>query len=267
MHMNKNIVASKNATNDFMIHPDRERLRLRPLKAWRHYRNLVADKEDTEQVFHIVEALTGRALVKDFERFLATSDGQTRLQERAYLPPMLDDHDRLRQLPKNTVGAAYLEFMESQGLTAEGLVMEFEKFAEKNKSYDDQIEWYANRRRDTHDLLHILTGYSRDALGEICVLAFTHGQSPNLGVAFIAHMGVWEVKRFSPKGAPVFKAMRQGLKNGKLAKCIMSEDISALLAEPLDTARDRLGIRPATYYGEIHEMFAQAGMDPYAALT
>ena len=38
-------------------HPDRPGSEFRPLKAWQHFKQLMADKEDTEQVFHIIGAL------------------------------------------------------------------------------------------------------------------------------------------------------------------------------------------------------------------
>ena len=44
--------------------------RIRPIKAYKHFRKLIADKEDTTQVFNIVEALDGNNLVKDFKRFM-----------------------------------------------------------------------------------------------------------------------------------------------------------------------------------------------------
>ena len=40
-----------------LIHPDRTDTGFRPLKALHHFRKLIADKEDTEQVFHILDAL------------------------------------------------------------------------------------------------------------------------------------------------------------------------------------------------------------------
>lgn len=43
-----------------LVSPNRKTSGMRPFKAWRHFRNLVADKEDTAQVFHIIEALKGR---------------------------------------------------------------------------------------------------------------------------------------------------------------------------------------------------------------
>src|SRR3546814_1330225 len=77
--------------------------------------------------------------------------------------------------------------MRREGLSAAGLVAESDKMG--RQQFDDQVQWYSNRLRDTHDLFHILTGYGRDALGEQCVLGFTYGQTGNYGNAFIAYAG------------------------------------------------------------------------------
>src|SRR3546814_16494227 len=94
-----------------------------------------------------------------------------------YLPALLDDHDALRRLPEGSVGRVYVDFMEREGLTAQGLVDESLKFRRGKPSHDDMLELYGNRLRATHDLFHILTGYGRDALGEQCVLAFSYSQT------------------------------------------------------------------------------------------
>ena len=44
-------------------HPDRKHAGFQPFKAWRHFRKLTENKEDTEQVFHIIEALKSRKVV------------------------------------------------------------------------------------------------------------------------------------------------------------------------------------------------------------
>jgi len=66
--------------------------RIRPLKAYKHFRNLIKDKEDTTQVFSIIEALDGSNIEKDFARFMKTAEGQARFAERKNLVPLLDDH-------------------------------------------------------------------------------------------------------------------------------------------------------------------------------
>ena len=58
------------------VHPDRRPAKFRPLKAWNHMKRLIADKEDTEQVFHIIEALNGRSFEKNFHAFVESPKGQ-----------------------------------------------------------------------------------------------------------------------------------------------------------------------------------------------
>lgn len=242
-------------------HPERTVPRFRPFKAMSHFKNLIANKEDTSQVFYIIESLNGKSLYRDFDKFKKTKQGQARIAEGKYLPPLLDDHETLKKLPANSVGAAYVNFMEREGLSAAGLVEEYETFSKHVTEYGDQIEWYGNRLRDTHDLMHILTGYGRDALGEASVLAFSYSQNRSPGAIFIAYMAGREIAKGAPKGAPVLKSVRQGQRNGKLAMKLAEQDIMELLKEPLDTARKRLGIKPATHYERVHAMFKDVGLD------
>jgi len=248
-------------------HPDRIRPRFRPFKALRHFRNLIADKEDTEQVFHIFEALPRSNFVRDAKTFVESDQGKALMQSENYLPTTLDDHDRLKQLPANSVGRAYVKFMESEGLTAQGLVDEYDKFRNKTQQFDDQIEWYGNRQRDTHDLFHVLTGYGRDPLGEQCVLAFTYGQNRNLGNIFIAYAGAFELSRRVKSDAPIFAATVEGQRRGKRAGKIADQNIMELLAEPLDAARERLNIGKPTQYDRAHEIYRSIGIDPYDFLA
>lgn len=259
-------------TQEPLFNADRKALRIRPLKAFRHFRNLMANKEDTEQVFHIIAALNGKALMRDFTRFLKTSKGQARFQERRYLPPILDDHARWKALPEGTVGRAYVEFMEREGLTAQGLVDEYASFGKNLEDgqidgFDEPIDWYGNRLRDTHDLCHIMTGYGRDALGEACVLGFSFSQNRGLGALFISHMAGREITKYAPKNAPIMAAVKQGRAIGKAAQKLVAEDILALMEEPLDAARARLGFIAPTEYVAVHQTLRNNGMDPMDMLA
>ncbi|PAL20412.1 Coq4 family protein [Sphingopyxis sp. GW247-27LB] len=249
-----------------LSHPDRTDAGFRPLKALHHFRKLIADKEDTEQVFHIIDALRDKRFGRSVEKFFATTEGKKILAERPYLPAMLDDHDALRRLPEGSVGRVYVDFMEREGLTAQGLVDESLKFRRDKPSYDDMLELYGNRLRDTHDLFHILTGYGRDALGEQCVLAFSYSQTPSWGTLFIAWAGAREIRKGFGRRYPIYAAVREGQRIGRAAQQIAHQDIRALLAEPLDAARARLGIAEPTVYKQVHAMMRAEGIDPYDLL-
>ncbi len=248
-------------------HPDRPVTEFRPLKAWHHFRKLIADKEDTEQVFHIIAALRGRKFKQIARKFWQTPKGKDMLESNMRLVDLLDDHDNIKKLPQGTVGRAYVDFMEREGLSAAGLEAEYARFQDAGTSYDDVLDRYGDRLRDTHDMLHILTGYGRDALGEQCVLAFTYAQNRNLGVGFIAYAGGLELKYRVAKSAPIMKAVHEGYRIGNAAMNIVHEDIAALLREPLTDARRRLGIAEPVTYRAAHEAMRSEGIDPYNLLA
>ena len=243
-------------------HPDRTDGGFRPLKAWGHFQKLIANKEDTEQVFHIIEALRDGRFARRAQRFFATPFGQSTLDDGQNLVALLDDHASLRSFEPGTVGHAYLTFMEREGLTAQGLVDEYAGFRRGQPRYDDLLERYANRLRDTHDLHHILTGYGRDALGEACVLAFSERHTPSWGTLFIAWAGGAQIRKHVPRAANIFGCIREARRMGKAAGNIAHQDIAALLREPLADARKRLKFgKPETYF-QAHEVMRAHGLNP-----
>ena len=100
----------------------RKRKRIQPLKAIRAIRALIADKEDTSQVFKIIDALSGDSVGRGFRRFVQTETGRRILAEKRNLVATLSERTRLAALPEGTLGRAYHEFMAEEDLTADGLV-------------------------------------------------------------------------------------------------------------------------------------------------
>jgi len=209
---------------------------------------LLNDKEDTGQVFDIMAALNGDSTARGYERLLTTPQGGRLAYERIELASKLMDDAWLDSFAPGTVGAAYRHFIRSENISAEGL-------AEISRQKHGQVEvrhpyaWFGRRTRDSHDLWHILSGYHRDGLGEACLVAFSYAQTRSLGWALIA-LGAALRTRGGPKH-PYVKAIWQGYRRGKAAKWLAGEDYERLMAEPLEAARRRLNITPATIYDSI----------------
>ena len=127
--------------------------------------------------------------------FLSTERGQQIRRSEPSLVAILDDHAGLRKLPAGSLAHVYCDFMEREGLSAQGLVDELNKYRKPEQYFADQVDWYFRRIRDTHDLMHILSGFGRDALGEQCVLAFTYGQQPALAHLFLGYAGALEIRK------------------------------------------------------------------------
>ena len=243
-----------------LVAPERRTSRFRPLKALHHFRRLVADKEDTEQVFHIIEATKGRRSHRQAWDFIASPQGQRFLREAVDIPAMLDDHARWADCGPNSVAAHYIAFMKREGLSAAGLVAESHKWQPPHERPQDLTQWYFDRLRDTHDLFHVLTGYGRDALGETSLLGFSYEQNHNKGILFIAYAGARQIRKVSGTRAPVMAAIREGRALGRAAAKIAHEDIAALMAEDIEAARARLGIGKPVVYRECLRILAGEGI-------
>jgi ubiquinone biosynthesis protein COQ4 len=216
--------------------------------AFRSLRRLLADKEDTTQVFEIMRALNGASTARGYLRLLETPHGGRIAYEREELADRLMDDAFLDSLPEGSVGAAYRDFVRAERLSAEGLA-EVSRVGAKEIEEAHPYAWFGRRTRDVHDIWHILSGYGRDALGEACLVAFSYAQTRGLGWALIGAGAAW--RSLSGPKMPYRKAIWQGYQRGKAAKWLLGEDYVRLLAEPLDEARRRLNIAPATIYDSI----------------
>ena len=233
-------------TDDFArIRPQK----LKPLTALRAFRRLIRDKEDTAQVFEIMRALSGRSVSRGYNRMLRTVEGGRQAFLGEELAAKLDDPVWLAAFGPGTVGAAYRAFREARGFTADGLA-ELEREVIPFVDAPHPVVWYSRRLRDVHDIWHVLTGYGTDALGEACVVSFSYGQTRNLGFAFIGWGAAREIQREN-RSVAARKAAFQAWRNGRAARWLPGLDYEALFAEPLEAARDRLGIRPATVYAAV----------------
>jgi ubiquinone biosynthesis protein COQ4 len=214
--------------------------RLRPFKAVRAVRRLMANPEDTSQVFTIFRALRGKSGIKAFRRFAASPTGIEVLREKRQLLATLSDRARLAALPEESFGHRYFEFMETENLTAEGLVQASQNW--ENDPVPPDVELFRARMRDAHDLTHVLTGYGRDGLGEACLLAFMYAHNRNRGALLILLMSLKRMPRAARRA--VFEAWR----NGRKARWLPGQDFEALLGRPLADIRRELNItHPAAY--------------------
>ena len=214
--------------------------------AFRALWRLALDNDDTTQVFKIVDALRGRSDLRNVERMRESAIGRAILTERRSLIEVLANRERLRLLPDRSLGRGYLAFMESEGLTADGLAAAADE-GYQQRSFDPEIRTFADWARDSHDLWHVLTGYGRDPLGELCLLGVLYSQIRNPGTAFIALLGLLQVP-FEYPGAPSIRAVIQGFSIGRRAQWMIAQDWEALLALPIDEVRAQLGLDRPTYY-------------------
>jgi ubiquinone biosynthesis protein COQ4 len=223
--------------------------RLRPIAALRAVRSLMRNGEDTHQVFLLIDALRGRTTLRQFARFRQTETGRTVLAERRRLLDRLSDRASLGTLPIGTLGRCYYEFMADENLSAEGLV-EASQVSMRALPVGDDMTLFRERSRELHDLLHVVTGYGHDPLGEASLVAFSYAQTGLKGFALIALYAGRKIARARPD-QPVRRAVFEGYRHGRRAAWLWGADWEALLTEPVEAIRARFAVKQPVYYRKV----------------
>ena len=126
------------------------------------------------------------------------------------------DLEKLRDLPTGILGREVARFLVAQG---------FEPIASG--------DWIQR----SHDILHVLTGFSASAEDEIVLQAFTRAQVFRPSCTILLLVGLLSG---SCRLGPIIK----GFKHGKLADRLIDWDVEYNCETPLSEVRNKLGIQP-----------------------
>ena len=231
--------------------------RMQPLVAVKALKRLIANPDNTEEVFAIIRAMSGDSLFRAFDRFKLTETGKRIIEEKRELLETLQNRERLNQTKPSSLGRSYLAFVQSEKITADGLVEASEENVPPElENQSEELITFGKRMRDQHDLWHVLTGYGRDTFGEVCLLWFTYAQTKNRGLGLIAIVGA--LRHTRELGSRVLKACFGAYVSGKQAAWLPQQDWEAMLEQPIDDVRQQLNIPNPKVYQKILEDYALA---------
>jgi ubiquinone biosynthesis protein COQ4 len=210
-------------------------------RAGRALSALMRDPDDLPQVFTLIESISGTAPHRLLRKFRRSEVGRRILRDEPNIVPVLADRASLRALPEGSLGRAYLAFVESEGISPEGI--RDASLRNREREVPEAFAYLHCRMRDTHDLWHAATGYKGDVRGELALLAFTLAQNWNTGVALIVVTAI--VKGL---GGGATEMILDGYRRGRDAAWLPAQDWESLLPLPLATVRARLELgAPAQY--------------------
>lgn len=224
--------------------------RVRPLAARRALHRLLQNPDDTEQVFQVIRAMSGRSFERLLRRVRRDPIGRQIVAQQRDLIPVLSNQERLLSLPEDTLGHRYARFMQAEQISSQGLADTSATGAQERRDlwFDPEAEAFGARLRDMHDLWHVVTGYSRDVLGELALLAFTYQQTGNRGIGYI----VRQVERRMRRGgnAEISDFLKQASERGRRAALLPAADWEALLQRPLEEVRRELRVGDLVEYAQ-----------------
>lgn len=215
-----------------------------PIRASKGLVGIIRDPHETAHVFTLFEALIGPLEATAMAHFAESARGKALLQNPPALIPALSDRAALAALPDGSLGRAYLDFANQEGITADGLiaasdagrVFEFIPGEDIYRRIGDYL-------RDSHDLWHVVTGYQGDIIGELALLAFTFAQMGNLGMGVLVGLAATLGPHLpTPIDNEAAEAIREGFRRGRKAKWLATVDWVPRLEEPLDEVRRALNL-------------------------
>ena len=205
----------------------------------RAFRKLIANPADPLQgpIFQMcVEHALLRKVTRQIE---GHTEGQRLLAER----PRLNARDvslaTMAGYPRRTLGHAYAQYFEDNKITP---------FHPPRLPVETNHEYVATRLRETHDVVHLVTGYGTDDIGELELQWFNLG---NLGwgplpfIVFLASFFMGRMKKYGGVWR-VWKRARAAYRRGRRSRPVASviwedywhlplRDVQALLCAPAET--------------------------------
>src|SRR6476620_10794287 len=117
---------------------------------------LLANGNDTEQVFRIMRALNGDVTQRNYRKLLTLPGGGKLAYRRLELAERLSDRAWIDSFAPGTVGASYRAFLDATGYSAKGLEeVSLNAIGPELFMVEHPYAWMGRRERDIHDLWHV----------------------------------------------------------------------------------------------------------------
>jgi len=163
-----------------------------------------------------------------------TAELDEALEARPALLPL--DMPALRSLPTDTLGRAYIDFLDTQG---------FDPADIPQLDVEDDGTYILNHLRETHDLWHVLTDFDVDTAGEGGLQAFYLAQVPGpLPLVLMAGILLNAVRQTPEETARRMDAITAGWTRGRRAQTLLGRDWAAQWTRPLAEVRAELQLTP-----------------------
>ena len=207
--------------------------------------------DDAGNVFELSRRLKGNPMTRCLRRLQQDPAAAALIQSRRRCEPY--DVAAMKQLPKGSLGYTYATVMEALGYDIN--FFPDPAFYNNLESDGDYVNY---RVYATHDLHHILSGFSLDNFGELGVISISVGQFSFPGFSFLNLVGLMlsffdtdkadedytNPEEYANSIGYSFDLMTQGMEMGIKARPLFPMIWEERMAQNLEELRSELGIEP-----------------------
>lgn len=169
--------------------------------------------DSLDSVFAVTRSLQNSSLSTQMFRHLLAIPAMAELVETNWRPGPID-LDALEQLPPGSLGHTYAKQLRSQGLSPESLI-------DPNPISSPQ-DYVVHRLRETHDIVHVLTGFGIDGAGELGLQAFNLAQNRSPLAVLLIFGGMLKSLQDDEPLEPLLRALARGFQLGLEAPCVIA---------------------------------------------
>jgi len=200
---------------------------------------VLADSERTEDIVTAEEIASQRQLQHLIgEGIFLEGEGERLWEKQADMADV--DVEALSNMPASTLGGAFARFLSDNGLSTK-------LYDVGTPHTDDRACAYLLRRiRQSHDVWHVLMGFSTAGHDEILLHGFSLAQTGFPSSVALLALGSLKHMLLEARFACLSHGMREAYRRGRQADSMLTVHWEEHWAEPLDRVRARYHIRPWT---------------------
>ncbi|MBF2080357.1 MAG: hypothetical protein IGR76_18035 [Synechococcales cyanobacterium T60_A2020_003] len=201
--------------------------------------SLFANPTNTLSVYDIEDGLRNdKSTVLSIE-YIKSQPGVMDMVRDRYLAP-LPDIDTLLQSPPDSLGYAYATYIRDNG---------FDPAFYRNLSVEDDTSYLFQRRRQTHDIWHLVTGFGIDEESELGLKAFELAQTRSTMSAILLAGGLVRTLFKTPERLDyLLDRIAVGYRMGMQAKPFLAQRWEEDWEKSLAQWREELNVQvPSTY--------------------
>ena len=184
-------------------------------------------------MFGVVGSLQDSPLATQMQRHLLADPAMAALVAEHWRPEPVD-MGLLPNLPEGSLGRTYAEQLQRLGLTPESLI--------DPKPITTPEEYLTHRLRETHDIVHVLTGFGIDGPGELGLQAFNLAQLRSPLAVLLIFGGLLSALQDDKPLEPLLNALARGFELGLKARCLITFKLEEGWERPLADWRRELGL-------------------------
>ena len=200
---------------------------------------LLRDPAQTESVYDVEDGLRHTKATELAVEYVKSKPNVAALFQERYLAPAVNLEDLLK-LPTESLGYSYAIYIKDSG---------FDPNFYRLLKVEDDRSYFLLRMRQTHDIWHIVAGFSTDVFGELGLKAFELAQTHRTMSAVLIAGGLLSTLFKHPEDLDkLLEQIAIGYRLGAKAKPFFAKKWEENWERPLLEWRQELGIEPTKEY-------------------